>query len=135
MGESMNKINELKDTMQYIFNFWFDAGIVLHKGLNDRTKSKIKSALKNYSVQEIKEAILNYAEILHSDNYYWSYVWTLSEFMSRGIPKFLTEACPFSNFSTEKHKINRGKTEAHKGFSNFKNDFKKWKQAEQNNRR
>jgi hypothetical protein len=120
----MNKINEMDDTIQYIFNFWLDAEIVLHKNLNDMTKARIKKALNNYSVLEFKEAILNYAEILHSDNYYWSHVWPLSEFASRGISRFLTESCPFSNFSTEKNKINRGKT----SFTNdFREDFKKWK--------
>ena len=59
IGGKMNKKSdkakaaelELEDTMQYIYNFWLDAGIVLHKTLNDRTKSRIKSALKNYSVE------------------------------------------------------------------------------------
>ncbi len=135
IGGKMNKKSEkakvaeleLEDTMRYIYNFWLDAGIVLHKNLNDMTRARIKKAIKNYSVEQIKEAILNYAEILHSDNYYWTHVWPLSEFMSRGIVKFLTEACPCSNFATEKHKLARGKDEAEKNVSNFRSAFIKRK--------
>ncbi len=118
---------ELEDTMRYIYNFWLDAGIVLHKNLNDMTRARIKKAIKNYSVEQIKDAIINYAEILHSDNYYWTYVWTLSEFASRGIDKFLSESLPYSNFATEKHKLARGKIG---GASDFKSAFIKRKRDE-----
>ncbi len=118
---------ELKDTIQYIFNYWLDNKIVLHKTLNDKTKSRIKSALKDYTVKEIKEAIQNYAIILHSNDYYWTHIWPLSEFVSRGIEKFLDECCPFSNFATEKHKLTRGRIE---GVSDFKSAFIKKKRDE-----
>ena len=71
-----------------VFNFWNEQNIVVHKNCNGN-ESIIKKLLKTYTVEEIKQSIKNYEEILHSENYYWSYTWTLKEFLKRGIDKFI----------------------------------------------
>ncbi len=42
-----------------------------------------KSALADYTVEEIKGAIDNYALVLLSPEYFWSYAWSLPEFLTR----------------------------------------------------
>ena len=69
--------------------------------MTDKTKRKISGALATYSPDELKKAIDNYHAILTSDEYYWTYKWTLEEFLQRGVEKFLTDAC-FENYKKGK---------------------------------
>jgi len=97
-----NKDNSKKDIVKKndiytIFDFWNNQEIVVHRDI-EKFKSSINSALKNYSLDEIKDAILNYKKILTLDEYFWNYRWTLKEFLQRGLDKFLTVNKPFENF-------------------------------------
>lgn len=86
---------EKKETIQKkyiytpIFEFWNSKNIIKHKKLVPQMETAIKSALKHYSENEIRQAIENYANILHHPDTRWTYVWTLSDFLKRGIEKFL----------------------------------------------
>ena len=89
-----SKENILKRTTKeniYIdlFNHWNSLKIVQHKKLTDEMKRAIKSALENYTKEEIFEAMKNYAEILAGDEYFFSYRWTLKDFIRRGLEKFM----------------------------------------------
>lgn len=92
-----NDKNVNKDIYIVLFEFWNSQNIIVHKKLTDKMKTKLKSALKNYSEDDIKKAISNYSTILHSDEYYWTYKWTLEEFLQRGLERFMTDAC-FENY-------------------------------------
>jgi hypothetical protein len=72
-----------------IFKFWNEQKIITHNVLTDKMKTKIKSALKDYSLGDIKIAITKYKQVLTGDQYFWSYKWTLPDFLSRGLTKFL----------------------------------------------
>jgi len=71
-----------------IYSFWNEKKIVLHKDLTDKIKSAIVKAMKEYSVDEIEQAITNYAEILTGSQYFFNYTWTLQDFLARGMSKF-----------------------------------------------
>lgn len=71
-----------------IFDHWNKAGIIKHQKLTGKMETKIKSALKDYTPEELAQAISNYSEILNSPEYYWSYRWTIQDFLMRGIEKF-----------------------------------------------
>lgn len=87
-------VDHLKD----IFDHWNAQKIIVHKHLSDKVKRKIKSALKVRSPDEIKTAISNYAEIVHSPDHYFEYRWTLADFLQRGIDKFEDRDIALSNY-------------------------------------
>ncbi len=93
-----------KETIQKIYIYWNSKDIQVHNKLTDKMKTKIKSALKDYSVDEIKKSIDNYAKVLKGMKYYFDYKWTLKDFMSRGVDKFLDDVC-FTNYLSDKEKL------------------------------
>ena len=94
---------------QEIFDYWNEADIIKHKDIGEH-HPHIKSALQKYSIGDIKNAIKNYATVLKSDEYYWTYRWQLSEFLLRGLGKFLDVVRPFENYSKNKKKQSEEKS-------------------------
>jgi len=105
-GEGEEKVTkvtkEVTKNIYSIINHWNSKGI---KALEERetevkekTQAKIKKWLKNYAVNEIKDAIDNYDEILESELYYFSHRWQLWEFMDRGLINFLVKNEPRKNY-------------------------------------
>lgn len=80
-----------------IFEFWNKQGIIRHREF-ERFKPHIKKRLRKYTKEEIKQAIANYALVLKSKEYFWSYKWSLDQFLTRknGLDRFLP-----GNFSKE----------------------------------
>ena len=67
----------------------------------------IKSALKDgHTGEDIKQAIRNYATVVHGDIYFWDHVWPLEFFLTRGLSRFVDAAKPLQNFLTKKDKSN-----------------------------
>lgn len=95
-----NDKNE-KNIYIVIFDYWNSKKIIVHKKLTDKIKRKISGALDTHSLDELKKAIDNYHTVLTGDKYYWTYKWTLDDFLQRGLEKFLTDAC-FENYKKDK---------------------------------
>lgn len=70
--------------------------------IRKKTISRTQKQLKDYSVDEICEAISNYSIILKGDKYFFSYSWQLWEFLARGLVNFLTKNEPFKNYLNKK---------------------------------
>lgn len=85
-----------------LFEFWNSNKIIVHKKFNDTMKKHIKARIEEgYTVDELKEAIANYAQVLQSDEYYFSYKWTLQEFMNpKNVVKFMSDANPFETYKS-----------------------------------
>lgn len=66
-----------------IFEFWNSKKIKKHRALEKDMEEAIKRTLKDFTVEQIKEAITNYAEMFHSDYEYCNHKWTLIEFLTR----------------------------------------------------
>ena len=89
-----------------VFNHWKEVGLMQHRELTQKRKSAINARLESYSVDELKQAIDNYKQILDSDNYYFTYKWSLENFMNpSNLERFTNEASPFDNFK-DKSKVN-----------------------------
>ncbi|HUM44919.1 MAG TPA: hypothetical protein PKI14_18390, partial [Fervidobacterium sp.] len=103
MNTNKNDKNDKNDKNIYIviFDYWNSKKIIVHKKLTDKIKRKISGALATYSPDELKKAIDNYHTVLTSDKYYWTYKWTLEDFLQRGVEKFLADAC-FENYKKDK---------------------------------
>jgi hypothetical protein len=101
--ECVVKVKKSKAGRNLIYNRfleeWNNYGIVNHKKITTRMKKAIDKVLKNadYPLIEVFKAFENYAIILKSNDYMWSYKWTMEDFLSRGLHKFVNEAQPFDN--------------------------------------
>lgn len=102
------KDDKLAEIKTIIFEAWNQAGIIKHRKLSQKAEVKIRSALKDYTLEEILTAIKNYGVIVNDNSYYFSYRWSLEDFLARGIQKFLDDAC-YDNFRTNKKKVYKEK--------------------------
>lgn len=100
-----NKPYNKQDNKPYtnsVFDAWKShTNLISHKTIKPH-ESAIKKALKNHSLEEIQSAIKNYAHVLGSQDHFWEYSWTLKDFLTRGLDRFLDEANPIENFKTKK---------------------------------
>jgi len=95
---SKNKINASSKDIISIFEYWNKQKIISHKKLTGKMKTKISYSLKEYSKGDIMVAIKKYKVVLAGKEYFWTYEWTLAEFLQRGLTKFLDT--PTDNFKT-----------------------------------
>lgn len=79
-GNNTNAKNTKEDLL-YIYSFWNKNNILIHKNI-EPFESIIKLTLKKYSKEDISAAIENYAYILHDNNYFYSYKYTLNRFLT-----------------------------------------------------
>jgi len=69
--------------------------------MTDKMNTAVKSALGDYSKEEICQAMRNYAEVLQGEEYYWKYKWALDEFIRRGLEKFMEAEVSRENYRIE----------------------------------
>lgn len=91
----------LREVYSRLFDFWNAQGIIVHKNMNG-SESTLKAKLKQYTEEEIAQAIVNYKKVLDSDEYFFKYRWTLKDFLNRGLERFLSSAHPLQNFKVNK---------------------------------
>lgn len=85
----------------HVFDLWNTKELTKHRFFTDELKRVIQSKLKQYTQEEICQAIENYAEIVHGEEYYWSYKWTLKDFLGRGIDKFIDRDTAQQNYRVD----------------------------------
>ncbi|EDT79839.1 hypothetical protein ACV3W4_15090 [Clostridium perfringens] len=97
--------------IEEIFNYWNSKKIIKHNNLREDIKKAIKKATKSYSIDEIKQAIDTYSEILKSE-YYFTYKWNLKDFLNRNnaISTFMEDGSNKANYEEWKNK-NKSKEE------------------------
>lgn len=81
-----------------LFNFWNEQGVIKHTKLTDKIRRAIKTALKDYTSEQLQEAIGNYGEIVNKPLYFFKYKWTLQDFLKRGIEKFIDGEVARNNY-------------------------------------
>jgi len=89
------------DDKRLIFDHWNAQKIVEHRKLTDPIKRRINGALANYKVEEIVQAIDNYAFILASPLHFFKYKWTLADFLMRGLDKFMDRRVCDANYKKD----------------------------------
>jgi len=94
-----NKNDKNKNIYSRIFNYWNSQKIIVHKQLDDKTIRKINGKLNaGYKEDEIKEAIRTYKIILHDDDFWYEYSWTLDKFLERGFELFKDRKAATKNY-------------------------------------
>ena len=104
------KLNKTKLNNNYIviFKLWNSLEIIKHKKLTADIKRAIDRALRDSSLEEVSQAIKNYAEILKGAQYYFKYSWTLKDFLKRGLDKFLDLEIAKRNYGGDRDGAHRG---------------------------
>jgi hypothetical protein len=94
----------IKNTIIDILSVWNEKEILIthtNKAIERNIKKRHEDVVKEIGSDEVCRAIENYASVLISDEYYFSYKWSLWDFLARGVDKFLDAADPFSNYRRE----------------------------------
>lgn len=98
-------INKEKDIVRDLFDHYLSQDIIQHKKLTNSMRSAVKARLKDYTFDELKQAITNYATVLNSDNYWFTHKYTFADLMrDKDIRKFVDEADPINNFAKDSYK-------------------------------
>ena len=100
-----------KDIYIVLYEHWNSKGIIRHRKLTDKMKRKIKTTLKDYDLDTLKEIIDNYAEIVLDEKYWFDYKWTLEEFLQRGLTKFEDGKVAKQNYLKDEYKNNSSESD------------------------
>jgi hypothetical protein len=103
------------DNTNIIFNYWNNKKITVHKNLTSDMIKKIVKYLKDYSIDDIKNAIDNYDIILKEPKYIWTKKWGLIDFLSRGLYRFTDESKPLESYINFNDGGNNGTTGRNNG--------------------
>ena len=116
---SQNNLPEQRNTQDEvamsIFLHWNDKKVVIHK-VAEKFLPAVQGALKHYTPDEIKQAINNYAMVVHDSRFYWSHKWGLDQFLQQknGIDRFLPVNFNEKDFYCREYveRLNKKKTES-----------------------
>jgi phage replication O-like protein O len=100
-----------KENFKEIYSKWNEQKVYVHKSPTGEMETAVKKALKSHSVEEICQAIRNYAEIVKGERYYFKYRWTLKDFLGRGLEKFMDIEVARGNYMIEGSKGKGGRDE------------------------
>lgn len=96
---------QINNNIYTLFDFRNSSWIIKHKNLKQKEISLLQKRLKEYTFEEIKMSIGNYAKIFLSKDTYFNHKWTFFEFLQRenGMPVFLykTEKDYFKNWKNK----------------------------------
>lgn len=109
------------DIYRDILKYWNSCEIIIHREVSDKLKGKVDALLKQkYTTTNIMQSIGNYKTIISDTRYFFSYKWTLVDFLQRGFERFLDLDIAKSNFlKGKKAKGNLpAKTGKYKGLGN-----------------
>lgn len=110
-----NTLSEISDSepdnCEIIFGHWNTCpNLITHRKLGPDMKRKVLISLKKHignglTMLDMLNSITNYNTVLGDQGtYYWTHKWTLQDFMSRGVEKFVDAAKPLENFRSKKNK-------------------------------
>jgi len=97
---------EIEIEAREIFNYYISKNIIKHKKFDSGMKSKVKTALKKYGIDEVKKVIDNYSTVFKSDDYWFTQKYSLMDLMrDKDLRQFGSEADPLYNFAKDKSKV------------------------------
>ena len=86
-----------------VWEFWNDSKIIQHRDLS-KFAPTINGRLNFYSCVELCQAIRNYKDILTSERHWFTYTWTLKDFLLRpnALDCFLDRETALNRYSRKK---------------------------------
>lgn len=131
-----DKEKEIKNKqIRALFEHYVSKNIVKHKKLTDAMKRAINARLKDYTFEELKKAIDNYATVLHSDNHWFTHIYPLADLMrEKDVTRFLDEADPLNNFLKKSNSRFINKSDRQEIIPEWFHEREKQKQQKQENK-
>lgn len=97
-GKEYRKNSVVRD----LFNHYVSKKIITHRKMTSAMKTAMNARLKDYTFEELKKAIDNYAAVYFSYVHWFTHKYPLADFMrDKDVLKFLDEADPLVNFATK----------------------------------
>lgn len=95
---------EISSDVQEIFDYFNEFKIKTQRQIDSKLLTLIKKTLKTYGKENTKKYIRRYAKVLNDKEYYYSYKWNLTEFLSRkeGISSFTDEGNKWLNYRSQR---------------------------------
>lgn len=118
------KAEKQRNEIMGIFDFWNGQKIVAHRKMTDKIVLKIRTAIKEYSEKEVRKAIENYAAVINGKDFFWTYRWTLPDFLQRGLTRFLET--PIENFKIKEIQRPKKIKEFYRGWPMVEKNGKKF---------
>lgn len=118
----LDKEKDIKNKhIRDLFDHYNSKNIINHKNLNSSIQTAIKARLKDYSYEQLVQAINNYATVYSSDNYWFKTKYALADLMrDKDVRKFIDDAEPLKNFIENNKFINGGNNNGVNSGSNNK---------------
>lgn len=79
----------VKGPYEEVINYWNSKNIILVRQVTAKLKTQINRLFKDYKIKDIKKAIDTYDLVLKSDKHYYTFKWTLPDFLNRSLDKFI----------------------------------------------
>lgn len=107
INNNINNINSKNlntPEVNAIYEYWNTKDLVSHKKLTDSMIREIEKALKQYHIDDILDAIDNYAMVVKDNSYYFNTVWPLEKFMRQqnALPEFTNEGAKWLSYLANK---------------------------------
>jgi phage replication O-like protein O len=105
-------LSRLKEMIKTIFEHWSSCSLVKHRTLNPQIELQVKWALESYSMDELKQSITAYSDILNKPEYVLTTRWGLDDFLSKShFEKFLPDRDPYNFYPKNKRNIQSSQNE------------------------
>ncbi len=101
--ENRKKEDRKGKTRAQLFELWNSLNITQHSHLTDKRSVAITAALEHHTIEELCQAVINYAKVLHGEEYFWDYRWTLEAFLNEGLDRFIDAETAFSSHRVRQH--------------------------------
>lgn len=106
-NKNVKNVKNVKNDNKYIhdlFDHYCSKNIINHKKITEPMIRAVNARLKDYSFEDLKQAIDNYATVFSSDEYWFTHKYPFADFMrDKDIRKFVIEADPLNNFARDKN--------------------------------
>lgn len=107
-----SKVKESNNYVHDLFDHYCSKNIINHKKITEPMIRAVNARLKDYSFEDLKQAIDNYATVFSSDDYWFTHKYPFADFMrDKDIRKFVVEADPLNNYARDKN--NNGFKQSH----------------------
>lgn len=120
------KKDEEMEIINKIFDFWNSLNIIKHSKLNETRIKAIKNRLKEYPYEIVMIAMRHYEIVLHDNNSFWSYTWSLEDFLNRknGFTTFLDDGSNWVSYeSKSKNPYSSGDIPRETAYPNLKKNY------------
>lgn len=90
---------DIPSSAELLFKHYQSKGIINHKNMNGPMVSAANARLKDYSFEQLRQAIDNYAKIYSNDDYWFNAKYAFADLMrDKDIRKFIDDADPLVKF-------------------------------------